>query len=142
LNTLVSELQLTSAVTDLAQVYPWLDEAAAGVEADVLSRIHVALEEAVVNAALHGFPDGRVGHITLRVECLGDSLVLQIEDDGIPFDPTTAAIRKPATCLDDVDPGGWGLGLIRAFTTSFTYERRGGHNHLTMRFRLKAEKTS
>ena len=129
-------------MADLAQVYPWLDEAAAGVEAAVLTRIHVALEEAVANAALHGFPDGRVGHITLRVDCLSDSLVLQIEDDGIPFDPTTAAVRKAASCLDDIDPGGWGLGLIRAFATSIAYERGGGHNHLTMHFRLKPEKTA
>ncbi len=142
MTTLVSELQLTSAVADLAQVYPWLDEAAAGVEAANLARIHVALEEAVANAALHGFPEGRVGHITLRAECLTDSLVLQVEDDGVAFDPTAVAARKRATSLDDVEPGGWGLGLIRAFATSVAYERRDDHNRLTMRFRLKAENSA
>jgi serine/threonine-protein kinase RsbW len=140
--TLVSELELTSAMTDLAQAYPWLDEAAAGVEATNLPRIHVALEEAVANAALHGFPDGRVGHIKLRAEWLTDSLVLQVSDDGVAFDPTAVATRKPASSLDDVEPGGWGLGLIRAFATSVAYERRDDHNCLTMRFRLKAENSA
>ncbi len=135
---LISELHLTPAVADLARVYPWLDEVGCGIDAALLSRMHVALEEAVANAALHGFPSGRQGHITLRAERLADAVVLAVEDDGIAFDPTTAETPLPARSLDDVRPGGWGLRLIRRFVGSVAYERRGGQNRLTMRFPLNA----
>ncbi len=134
---LVSELHLTPDVAGLAQVYPWLDDVAAGIAAPLLSRMHVALEEAVANAAMHGFPSGRHGIITLRAERLADMLVLEVEDDGIAFDPTTAESPRQATNLDDIQPGGWGLRLIRGFARSIAYERRDGHNRLTMRFPLE-----
>ncbi|HVY17270.1 MAG TPA: ATP-binding protein [Rhodopila sp.] len=130
------ELRLTPALADLARVYPWLDQVAAGSPAAVLSRMHVALEEAVANAALHGFPGGSDGHIVLRALRRGDLMVLEVEDDGIPFDPTQAAVRARASRLEEAEPGGWGLGLIRAFTTSIGYERRGGRNVLRLGFFL------
>lgn len=111
---------------------------ACGIEAALLSRMHVALEEAVANAALHGFPAGRQGRITVRAERLADTLVLEVEDDGVAFDPTTAESPPPARSLDEVQPGGWGLRLIRIFAGSIGYERRDGHNRLTMRFPLDA----
>lgn len=141
---LASELHLTSALADLAQVYPWLDEVATGVPAALVSRMHVVLEEAVANAALHGYPDGRTGHIVLRADRQPASLTLVVEDDGIPFDPTRVD-RAPAQpgghgrSLADVEPGGWGLGLIRAFAGSVVYRRVEGRNVLAMGFPLVSQ---
>lgn len=134
--SLSAELRLTPALADLARVYPWLDEVASSVPPAILARMHVALEEAVANAALHGFPAGQEGEITVRLRRHDDTMVLEIEDDGVPFDPTEAELRAHAKNLDDVEPGGWGLGLIRAFTASVAYERRDGRNHLSLGFSL------
>ena len=132
--TLAGELHLSAGIADLARVYPWLDQIAAGIPPDLLARMHVVLEEAVANAALHGFPDGSQGRITIRARHLPTETVLEIEDDGIAFDPTTASPRARARSLDEVEPGGWGLGLIRAYCQTVTYRRQSGRNHLTLHF--------
>jgi anti-sigma regulatory factor (Ser/Thr protein kinase) len=53
-------LRLTPALEDLARAYPWLDEVTFGaaIPHRILSRMHVVLEEAVANVALHGFGPG------------------------------------------------------------------------------------
>ena len=132
--TLADELHLSAARADLAQVYPWLDQIAADVPPDLLTRMHVVLEEVVANAALHGFPDGSEGQITIRAQHLSTETVLEIEDNGIAFDPTAAIPRSHAHSLDEVEPGGWGLGLIRAYCQTITYRRQAGRNHLTLHF--------
>ncbi len=132
---LAAELHLSSAVAELGQLYPWLDRIAADLPPGMLTRMHVVLEEAVANAALHGFPDGRVGKIVIRlVDRRPTEVVLEIEDDGIAFDPTSAVPRTHAKSLDDVEPGGWGLGLIRAYCQTSGYRRQNGRNHLTLHF--------
>lgn len=129
-------LRLSSAMEDLGRLYPWLDEAAA--EADVPAALrpgmHVALEEAVANVAMHGFPDGEVGRITVRLRIEPKAAVLVVEDNGAAFDPTTAELGERPKTLAEAEPGGWGLDLIRHFCPAAAYERRGGENRLTMTF--------
>ncbi len=131
-----AELRLTSAVEDLGRLYPWLDEAAAEVKvpAALLPGMHVALEEAVVNAALHGFAPDAAGEITVRLRVEAGAAVLSVADNGAAFDPTTAPVRARADSLNDETPGGWGLGLIRHFCPAAAYERCADLNHLTLRF--------
>ncbi len=130
-------LRLTSTVEDLGRLYPWLDQAAVegAVPPDLLPGMHVALEEAVTNAALHGYPAGVVGQITVRLRVEPSATSLVVEDEGVAFDPTAAPVsRRRAESLSDETPGGWGLGLIQRFCPAISYERRGEINHLTMRF--------
>jgi anti-sigma regulatory factor (Ser/Thr protein kinase) len=134
------ELRLTSALDDLAQAYSWLDEVAskAQISGSALNRMHVALEEAVANAAIHGFADREQGTIVVKFYDADDTVALEVDDDGLAFDPVNEPVATRATTLADVMPGGWGLGLIRKFCSSVSYERRAGRNHLTMRFRRDA----
>jgi anti-sigma regulatory factor (Ser/Thr protein kinase) len=130
-------LHLRSALADLGQLYPWLDDAAAlaAVPAELLPGMHVALEEAVANVAMHAYPQNAPGPIVVRLRSEPDAAVLEIEDEGPAFDPTAAEVvgARPAA-LDDVVPGGWGLGLIRRYATGLAYAREAGRNRLTMRF--------
>lgn len=128
------ELRLPPGRDQLGALYPWLDSVAAGVEPGLLARMHVVLEEAVANAALHGFPDGRRGGIVVRFHRAADHLRLEIEDDGIPFDPSIAAPRPRPASLETIEPGGWGLGLIRRYASRIDYRRQDGRNLLTLTF--------
>jgi serine/threonine-protein kinase RsbW len=132
----ISVLRLTSAIGDLHQIYPWLEQATAdgGIVGDRMARMQVALEEAVTNVARHGFDPGAVGMITVRLRHEPDAVVLEVEDNGVRYDPTAAPIPRRPKHLSDAVPGSWGLGLIRRFCPSIAYERRGEKNHLTMRF--------
>jgi anti-sigma regulatory factor (Ser/Thr protein kinase) len=92
---------MASELSAAAGLYAWLDAALprSAAPGDVLARIHVALEEAVVNAVLHGFPAGVVGEITVRVSRVGETVRLTVEDNGKAFDPTAAAPRPRAQSL-------------------------------------------
>jgi anti-sigma regulatory factor (Ser/Thr protein kinase) len=72
-------------------------------------------EELVLNAFHHG------GARAVTLELAGrDRLVL--EDDGVPFDPSTVAL-EPAT-----GERGRGLLLVRGFAKQLQYARRGERN--------------
>ncbi|MDE2583549.1 MAG: ATP-binding protein [Rhodospirillales bacterium] len=131
-----SELRLRTAPAELARLYPWLETAARAhnLPRDLLYGMHVAVEEAVANVALHGFGPEQPGEIAVRLSASPDAAAVEVEDAGRPFDPTVAtslARRGP-----DAAPGGHGLTLIRHYCRDIRYERIGDRNHLTLRFPL------
>lgn len=89
-------------------------------------------EELLANMWRHGAGAPEVG---LTLERNGDGpLLLTIEDDGAPFDPTRGPEREPPACLDEAQPGGWGLALIRRFADDFTYQRSEARNLVSLAF--------
>jgi serine/threonine-protein kinase RsbW len=129
-------LRIGVATADLARLYPWLDAEAAprGVPAAVLGRMHVALEEAVANVAMHAYAPGEDGEITIRLLTSPDEAVLVIEDGGPEFDPTLAQPRPRAARIEDARAGGLGLTLLRHFCGDIGYQRVDQRNRLTLRF--------
>ncbi|MBS0559467.1 MAG: ATP-binding protein [Proteobacteria bacterium] len=136
-----AELRVTSAIADLARLYPWLDHAAAeaGLSSAMLNGMQVALEEAAANVATHAYPTDAPGPITVRLTRLPNGASLTVEDEGPPFDPTATTPRARAASILDAEPGGHGLTLIRHYCRSVSYERDGRRNRLTMSFALLAD---
>lgn len=123
---------------DLASLHPWLDEQAAAwhLPEAMLHGMRVALEEAVMNAAMHGFTPGTSGLIVVRARRDTGMVMLIVEDRGRAFDPTTAGIHPRPETLHDLEPGGLGLTLLRHYCKDMHHERTGGLNLLTLRFPL------
>ena len=133
-------LHISGAVEDLDHLYPWLDSAAEylGVRGSVLHGMHVALEEAAMNIAMHGYgardADEIQGEIGVRLQVTAGVATLVLEDHGPPFDPSTAALPALPSSLSQAEPGGRGLILLRHFCPDIRYERVDGRNRLTLRF--------
>jgi serine/threonine-protein kinase RsbW len=129
-------LRIGVAAADLARLYPWLDSEARahGVPDATAQRMHVALEEAVANVAMHAYAPGEEGEITIRLLTTPDAAVLVIEDAGPAFDPTLAQPRPRAARIEDAQPGGLGLTLLRHFCGDIGYQRVDQRNRLTLRF--------
>jgi anti-sigma regulatory factor (Ser/Thr protein kinase) len=68
----------------------------------------LALDEACANVIRHAFPDGAPGQIDVRVELDEEGIVLQVEDDGIGFDPFRIDLSGELE-----DTSGRGLTMIR-----------------------------
>ena len=83
-----------AAVIDYLQPY--------GLDARLLNRIEVILEELVSNVVRHN-----VGATTLRVtaDCRDGAVHLAIADDGTAFDPLQAPEAPPFTTLDEAKRG-------------------------------------
>ena len=89
----------------------------------------IIVEELISNCLQYG----RAGNdlaLLLSLEDTGDEVLLELEDDGVAFDPTDAAgFAGP----DPETGGGIGLAIVRAWGQDITYSRRGDRNHLRLK---------
>jgi serine/threonine-protein kinase RsbW len=92
-------------------------------EAEVVS----ACGEAFNNIAIHGYPGREPGHVTIDVAWDRDRLAITFVDDGIAFDPRSAAPPD----LDDLPERGMGLFIIRTCVDELDY-RPGPPNVLCL----------
>jgi serine/threonine-protein kinase RsbW len=102
-------------------------EAQAWPQRDIFA-VHLAVEEALVNAIHHG--NGSDARKTVRVVCLlnRDMVRIEITDQGRGFDP--GALPDP-TCDDRLHaPCGRGIMLMKAFMSRVGFNDRG--NTVTM----------
>ena len=75
--------------------------------------------------------------ITLHTTIADGQLVLTIDDDGNPFDPTKGSDTDLSVTPDKRPPGGMGIILMQRMTDGITYQRSDGHNILTLKKLVK-----
>lgn len=101
------------------------------VDGQLIYALQLAVSEACTNVVKHGYyPDSK--YLRLELAFDGDTIVIRLRDQGIPFDPNTAA--EP-----DLDnPTGHGLGVffLRRLMDSIEYLRLDDTNILTLTRRL------
>jgi anti-sigma regulatory factor (Ser/Thr protein kinase) len=98
----------------------------------VVNALNVALDEAVSNAINHGYDDGARGEIAVRLRHRPGSVLVEIEDDGRPFDPLQTPPPDLTSPLAERPIGGLGVHLIRNLMDEVTYARHDGRNILKM----------
>lgn len=106
--------------------------AARGLPPELRFAFDLALEEVFANLASHARGPGLPLRITVRLDVDDDRVVLEIRDDGEPFDPRTAPAPDLEAPLEDRPIGGLGLHLVRESFPDLRYEREGGQNVLTL----------
>ncbi len=89
-----------------------------GADAEQSADVVLALDEACANVVRHAFPHGTAGTIHLRAELDPDSVVVQVEDEGVGFDPFSAPLRE----AEPEDVSGRGLRIIRELMSSVHVE--------------------
>jgi len=127
-------LRVDAELAELAGVRQFIRDVAAdaGAPVECLEDLVQAVDEAATNVITHGY-EGAPGWIDVSATAEGDDLVIRVEDDAPPFDPTTRP--EPDLTIPPLErrPGGMGVHLIRAATDSMTYRPRpGGGNILTL----------
>jgi serine/threonine-protein kinase RsbW len=95
----------------------------AGFSAEDLFGMHVALEEAIVNALKHGNGSDAVKTVWVDYHVTSRRATVQIEDEGLGFDPE--AIADPSLPENLELASGRGLFLIRYYMTSVCFNERG-----------------
>jgi len=105
----------------------------ANIDAAIISRVLLAVDEACTNIALYAYPE-RKGYIRLACWLNHEDFVISIKDKGKPFDPCSAPPPKLDANLDDRKVGGLGIYFMQTFMDeiSYKYDPKIG-NQLTMR---------
>jgi anti-sigma regulatory factor (Ser/Thr protein kinase) len=128
------ELRLANDLAGLAQLAGCVESfgAAQHLPTDVVNALNVVLDEAVSNAISHGYDVGVRGEIAVRMRRAPDRVLLEVEDDGRPFDPLQTPPPDLTLPLERRPIGGLGVHLIRNLMDEVSYARIRGRNVLKM----------
>lgn len=122
----------------LANLEPMLDfvvhrARAAGYEKELLGKIQLACEEALVNIINYAYPD-RTGD--MEIQCGEENgtgkFMVRIVDSGIPFNPLERPNPNLEIPVEQREVGGLGIFLIRQIMDQVTYQRASDRNILTL----------
>jgi anti-sigma regulatory factor (Ser/Thr protein kinase) len=137
-------LTLKSQLQDLTLVWSWVEALARrySVPADTQFAIQLCLEEALSNIMRHGY-QGQPSQ-SIAIECApsgvenadGGELVFTVEDHAPPFDPFAAAPAAAPASIQELQPGGQGIRLMRTFASRLAWQQLPDGNRLTLAFAI------
>jgi serine/threonine-protein kinase RsbW len=86
-------------------------------------RVHLALEEAIINAHKHGNQRDWSKSITVRYYISAVGVAVQVEDEGSGFDPQS--VPDPLAPENLERPSGRGLLLMRSYLSGVCHNEPG-----------------
>ena len=121
-----SELdRITAAVEELGEREQW--------QPALVFKIHLALEELVVNVMTHGRHD-TMHEIRVTLTSDDEGVSVEILDDGLPFNPLNDAPEPDLSGqIEDRRVGGLGVFLVLDMADEVNYAREHGKNCFSMR---------
>jgi len=95
--------------------------------------LNLVLEETVSNIIFYAYPDGNEHSIDITLSIVDGEITIEIEDEGIPFDPT--AMQQPDISLpaEERPIGGLGIFLVSKIMDNVSYRREQEKNKLTLK---------
>lgn len=159
---LPEEMCFEAVTADIARatefVNQYLDELGCPMKVQV--QIDIAIDELFGNIVHYAYPNGK-GPVWVRVEmevevktdnvCAGaepgsastgsdsayktecKTLILTFRDCGIPYDPLARKDPDTALSLEEREPGGLGIYMVKKSMDVLSYEYRDGQNILTVK---------
>jgi len=85
------------------------------------------------NIISYGYPNGKIGAVRIGFWREPGQIVIRLDDDGIPFDPTSYELPACPARLP-MPRGGRGIRLVRHFADELHYLARPVGNQLTLLF--------
>jgi anti-sigma regulatory factor (Ser/Thr protein kinase) len=133
-------LELRNRLEDLARLESGLARFAAehGLLPRDLRSLNLVLDEIVTNLIEHAYDDEAEHVIWIRLALSGGELVVEIEDDGRPFDPLAAPAPELGAAPSEAPIGGLGLHFVRRSVDAIEHGRVGERNLLRLRKRIAA----
>ncbi len=99
-----------------------------------LDELELAVSEIATNIVTHAFPPGRTGRVQGRVAVYPTRVVVDLIDNGEPYEPATVPVRR---AVDEPPTRGYGMHIARQLLQVCAYTRMAGqrnHWHLEKRF--------
>jgi anti-sigma regulatory factor (Ser/Thr protein kinase) len=104
-----------------------------GLSANSILRINICLDELFTNIVSYGFDEDLEHKIKFTLSGDNNFVVINIEDNGIPFNPLEKIDPDFPDNVESANIGGLGIHIIRKLMDNVSYERKQGKNMLTMR---------
>ena len=134
-------------IDDISAAAQWVDTIAADQQfpEQLVFALQVCLEELLTNVVRHGGAksSGDLSevpipplNVDISISTGNQRVSMTVEDNGRPFDVVNAPAHRIDQPLDEVQPGGLGIQLIRNFASTIAYEQAGLGNRVIVEFLL------
>lgn len=139
------ELAIRAVADDVRPASDWLAQTCQthGVPDTQILRLDLCLNEALANVIAHGGEKALAHPVRLRLNVTCDGLthqaIVTVYDSGAAFDTTSVQPGALPLTLDDAEPGGLGLLMIRKLSDSISYWYDEGHNELSFGVRWESD---
>ena len=108
-----------------------------GLSKKCIFEANLALDELFTNIISYGFDDKNEHTIKITISLQNDELVFNIEDDGIPFNPTKVDAPDLECTIEECKIGGLGIHLAKNLMDEVCYQRCNDKNILTLKKNIK-----
>jgi len=95
--------------------------------------IYLCLEEMVTNVISYAWPDGGEHTIDIRLAVGEESIRVEIDDDGVEFNPVEFGAPDTAAPAEERPIGGLGIHLVKQTMDDMFYQRVDNRNALIMK---------
>ncbi len=126
---LKNELDEIPALTDAVESFA----AANGIAQDTVFKVNLSLDELLTNTITYGFGKGEAHEITVKLAVEDKTLVIEIREDAIPFNPLDKPEPDISQNIDDRPIGGLGIHIVRKMMDEVAYHREAAYNVLKMK---------
>ena len=125
-----AEISLTPDAESVKTVAEFLDTTleAWEIPMKVVSKLQIVADEIYSNIVRYS----QAKNAKVTAVQNGTVLSLRFEDDGKPYDPTTAAEPDITASAEEREIGGLGIFIVRNMMDSMDYRYKDGHNVLTL----------
>lgn len=129
------KFELKNSTSELKALHQHLDNWGGdiGLSANSILRINICLDELFTNIVSYGFDDDLEHIIIFTLSGDNNLVVINIEDNGIPFNPLEKIDPDFPDNVESADIGGLGIHIIKKLMDNVSYERKQGQNKLSMR---------
>ena len=93
----------------------------------------VSLEEVLINIITYGYKDDLEHEIILSIEFKDKVLTIEVEDDGVEFNPLSKGPIDIEKDLMERSSSGLGIHLLKKLVDEIKYQRQDGKNYLIMK---------
>ena len=101
-----------------------------------LCEINLALEELFTNIISYGYDDEAEHWVKFTLSYQNGTIRMEIEDDGIPFNPIQAKEPDIKCALEERKIGGLGIHLTKTIMDKMVHRRSGDKNVLILKKEL------
>ena len=135
------DISLTNDLQELAVVAGEVDAFCArhGIAPAIAYAVNLSLDELLTNTISYGYEDDGQHDIDIALRLEDGVIVVEISDDGIPFEPASAPAPDTDAPLQDRPIGGLGIFLVGRMMDSFEHRYSDGRNIVTLTKRAQDE---
>ena len=109
---------------------------AAGLPDTKIHVVNLTLDELIANVVMYGFEGVADPQIDVELTLYDNRLVLTLEDNGRPFDPTQDVAADITSPLMERPVGGLGRYFVKRLADRFSYRLVNGRNRVTVEYDL------